>query len=112
MVFRRQYNPEGDYITKDQEVIDDKGNTVVIPGGARYDILSCERTESMEYVQTGTDTQIIEGEVVEIPVFESRIVVNKGWDSFDSLEDAMEAYNLEYNPLSEEEKLDIIKTEE
>ena len=65
----------------------------------RWDILSCERTESMEYVQTGTDTQIIDGETVEIPVYEKQIVINKGWDSFDSIEQASEAYGLTYEPL-------------
>ena len=73
MVFKKQYNPEGDYVTKDQEMIDEEGNTVVISGGTRYEILSCERTESMEYVQTGTDTQIIDGETVEVPVYEQQV---------------------------------------
>ena len=104
MVFRKQANPEGDYVTKDVETQDEQGNTVIIPGGERYDILSCERTESMEYVQTGTDTQIIDGETVEVPVMEQQIVVNKGWDTFDSIEAAAEAYGLEYKPLTEEEK--------
>ena len=101
MVFRKQSNPEGDYVTKDQEVIDEEGNAVIIPGGARYDILSCERTESMEYVQAGTDTQIIDGETVEVPVMEQQVVVNKGWDAFDSLEAAAESYGLIYDPLPE-----------
>lgn len=112
MVFRKQENRIGDYIEKDKEIQDAQGNTIFIPGGTRYNILSCERTESTEYVQTGTDRQIIDGNVVEIPILEPRIVVNKGWDSFDSLEDAVEAYNLEHNPLSDKEKLDIIKPEE
>lgn len=106
MVFIKQANPEGDYVTKDVETQDEEGNTVIIPGGARYEILSCERTESMEYVQTGTDTQIIDGETVEIPVMEQQVVVNKGWDSFNSIEAAAEAYGLEYRPLTNEEKLD------
>ena len=110
MVFRKQANPEGDYVTKDVETQDEQGNTVIIPGGDRYDILSCERTESIEYVQTGTDTQIIDGETVEIPVMEQQVVINKGWDSFDSIEAAAEAYSLEYRPLTDEEKLDNEET--
>ena len=102
MVFKKQYNPEGDYVTKDQEMIDEEGNTVVISGGTRYEILSCERTESMEYVQTGTDTQIIDGETVEVPVYEQQVVINKGWDAFDSIGAAAEAYGLEYSPLDNE----------
>lgn len=103
MVFKKQANPEGDYVTKDQEVIDEDGHTVIIPGGARYDILSCERTESMEWVQTGTDTQIIDGETVEVPIYEQQVVINKGWDAFESKEEATAAYGLTYNPIPEEE---------
>ena len=101
MVFKKQANPEGDYVTKDQEIIDEEGHTVIIPGGDRYEILSCERTESMEWVQTGTDTQIIDGETVEVPVMEQQVVINKGWDEFPSIEDAAEAYGLEYSPFVE-----------
>ena len=86
MVFRKQLNEEGDY--KDVHNV-------------RWDILSCERTESMEYVQTGTDTQIIDGETVEVPVYEQQVVINKGWDGFDSLEAAAESYGLVYDPLPE-----------
>ena len=104
MVFRKQVNPEGDYVTKDIETQDEEGNAVVIKGGQRYDILSCERTESMEYVQTGMDTQIVDGETVEVPVYEQQVVINKGWDEFSSVEEAAEAYGLLYAPLTEEEK--------
>ena len=99
MVFRKQANPKGDYITKDQEVVGEAGNPVVIPGGTRYDILSCQRTERMEYVQTGINTQVIDGETVEVPIMEKRITVNKGWDEFPSLEAAAEAYGLVYDPI-------------
>ena len=87
MVFKKQLNENGNYIGQD---------------GKRYEILSCNVTESMEYVQTGTDTQIIDGETVEIPVMEQRVVINKGWDAFDSLEAAAEAYGLMYDPVPEE----------
>ena len=86
MVFRKQIDPQGDYIGQD---------------GKRYSVSSCERTESMEYVQTGTDTQIIDGETVEVPVYEQRVAINKGWDAFDSEEQAAEAYGLVYDPLPE-----------
>ena len=88
MVFRKQIDPQGDYIGQD---------------GKRYFVSSCERTESMEYVQTGTDTQIIDGETVEVPVMEQQVVINKGWDHFDSIEAAAEAYGLAYDPIPEPE---------
>ena len=91
-VFRRKsrwiINKEGDY--KDIQNV-------------RWDILSCERTESMEYVQTGTDTQIIDGETVEIPVYEQQVVINKGWDEYSSLEQAIQAYGLIYKPIGVQE---------
>lgn len=86
MVFQKQLNEEGDYIGKD---------------GKRYEIISCNVTESKEWVQTGTDTQVIDGETVEVPVMEQQVVINKGWDAFDSIEAAAEAYGLEYSPLPE-----------
>lgn len=88
MVFRKQLNKEGKY--KD-------------PEGNIWEILSCERTESMEWVQTGTDTQVIDGETVEIPVMEQQVVINKGWDEFPSIEAAAEAYGLVYDPIPEPE---------
>lgn len=97
MVFRKQVNEKGDYVDKN---------------GVRFDVLTCERTESKEWVQTGIDTQIIDGRTVEVPVMELQLFINKGWDSFHSKEEAMSAYNLEYKPLSDKEKLDIIKPEE
>lgn len=88
MVFRKQLNPEGNYVDKD---------------GQRWDVLFCERTESMEYVQTGSDTQIIDGEAVEVPVYEQQVVINKGWDAYGSLEAAVEAYGLKHEPLEQSE---------
>ena len=83
MVFKKQANEEGIYQDKD---------------GVRYDVLSCERTESMELVQTGTETQEIEGEIVEVPIMEKRVAVNKGWDEYPNLQAALEAYGLTYAP--------------
>lgn len=100
MVFRKQANPEGDYVTKDQEVIDEEGHTVIIPGGARYDILSCERTESMEWYDTGEVDEYGE------PIMAQRVVINKGWDAFESLEEAASYYGLTYDPFIPEEELD------
>ena len=73
MVFKKQLNENGVYVDKD---------------GIHYDVLSCERTETKEWYETGEFTE--EG----VPVIASRIVINKGWDSFPSLEDALESYGL------------------
>lgn len=91
MVFQKQRNDEGDY--KDIQNV-------------RWDILSCERTESKEWVQVGTETQEIDGETVEVPIMESRVVINKGWDEFESLEEAAQAYGLTYSPLEPVEEED------
>lgn len=81
IVYMKQENPEGQYIGKD---------------GKRYDILTCRHTESREQVQVGTTTETDEeGNEIEVPIFESRVVINKGWDSFNSLEQAKEAYGIE-----------------
>lgn len=88
MVFRKQLNEEGKYYDE---------------YGQRWEILSCERTESMEWVQTGIDTQVIDGETVEIPVMEQQVVINKGWDAFESEEAAAEAYGLTLIEEPEEE---------
>lgn len=78
MVFRKQQNNEGDY--KDVSNV-------------RWDILSCERTESMEWYDTGEVDE--EGN----PIMAQRVVINKGWDEFESLEEAASAYGLTYDPL-------------
>lgn len=81
MVYQKQENEKGKYVGKD---------------GKRYDILSCHRSESKEYVQVGTETKIDEqGKEIFVPIYESRLVINKGWDSFNSFEEALEFYNLE-----------------
>lgn len=98
MVFKKQSNPQGDYIEKDQTIIDEQGQEVLVPGIARYDILSCERTESMEWYDTGEVDE--EGN----PIMAQRVVINKGWDAFDSIEQAAEAYGIVYKPLPLEEK--------
>lgn len=98
MVYQKQLNKEGRYIGQD---------------GKRYEILSCNVTESKEWVQVGTETQEIEGETVEVPVMESRVVINKGWDEYDSLEAAAAAYGLTYDPLPEvEEPIELDSEEE
>ena len=81
MVFRKQLNEEGNYIGQD---------------GKRYDILSCERTESMEWYDTGEIDE--EGN----PIMAQRVVINKGWDEYESEEAAAAAYGLMYDPLPEE----------
>lgn len=78
MVFRKQQNNEGDY--KDVQNV-------------RWDILSCERTESMEWYETGEVDE--EGN----PIMAQRVVINKGWDEFESLAKAIKEYGLTYDPL-------------
>ena len=87
MVFRKQLDELGDYIDSN---------------GVRYDVLHCERTESMELVQVGVRSEVIDGETVEVPIFEKQVVINKGWDAFDSIEAALSAYGLIYDPIPEE----------
>ncbi len=73
MVFKKQINEEGIYQDKN---------------GVRYDVLTCERTESMEWYDTG------EVDEEQNPIFAKRVVINRGWDSFESMEAALEAYGL------------------
>ena len=80
IVYMKQANEEGAYIDKN---------------GNRFDILTCRHTESKEQVQVGTTVEEDEdGNLVEVPVYESRVVINKGWDNFNSLEEAEEDYGL------------------
>ena len=86
MVFRKQQVNEGPYIGQD---------------GKRYDIQSCIRTESMEWYETGeTDS---EGN----PVMAQRVVINKGWDEYDSIEAAAIAYGLTLLPEPIEEEAEV-----
>lgn len=78
MVFRKQLNEEGNYIDL---------------YGRRWEILSCERTESKEWYDTGEVDE--EGN----PIMAQRVVINVGWDEFASIEDAAAAYGLRYDPL-------------
>ena len=82
MVFRKQLNEEGDY--KDVSNV-------------RWEILSCERTESMEWYDTGEVDE--EGN----SIMAQRVVINKGWDAFESLEQAANAYGLTYDPAEQGE---------
>ena len=78
MVYQKQLNEEGNYIGQD---------------GKRYEILFCEVTESKEWYDTGEVDE--QGE----PIWAWRIVINKGWDEFPSIEAAAAAYGLMYDPL-------------
>lgn len=80
IVYQKQENENGKYIGKD---------------GKRYEIITCHKTESKEYRQIGTKIEIIDGQEIEVPIIESYIAINKGWDKFDSLEEALKSYNLE-----------------
>lgn len=92
MVYRKSKNEYGDYIDNQS---------------ARWDIESCERTESMEWYDTGEVDE--EGN----PIMAQRVVINKGWDAFESLEAAAAAYGLRYNPLPEgEEPIELDSQEE
>ena len=89
IVYMKQENEEGAYIDKD---------------GKRYDILTCHHTESREQVQVGTTVEEDEeGNLVEVPVYQSQVVINKGWDNFGSLEEAEEAYGLTKVEVEDEE---------
>lgn len=91
MVFKKQLNNKGDYVGID---------------GKRYDVLSCERTESKQYREIGRkNTEIKPGVFVEEPIMESYIAINYGWDNFTSLEAAIESYELVLDPLPKEEKI-------
>ncbi len=78
MVYQKQLNEEGNYIGQD---------------GKRYEILSCNVTESKEWYDTGEVDQ--DGN----PVMAQRVVINKGWDAYESIEAAAAAYGLTYKPL-------------
>jgi hypothetical protein len=86
IVYMKVENEEGAYIDKD---------------GKRYDILTCHHTESKEQVQVGTKIEIIDGQEVEVPIYEMQVVINKGWTAFESEEEAAAAWNL--TPVDEEE---------
>ena len=80
IVYMKQENEEGQYIGQD---------------GKRYDILTCHHTESKEQVQVGTTTELNEeSNLIEVPVYQSQVVINKDWDNFNSLEEAETAYGL------------------
>lgn len=79
MVFKKQLNENGKYIDKQ---------------GVHFDVLCCERTESKEWYETGEYSEVASpnGGNVLVPIYASRIVINKGWDEYPSLEAALEAY--------------------
>ena len=89
MVYRKQLNEDGDYIGQD---------------GLRYEIRSCHASESKEWYDTGEVDE--QGE----PIYDWRIVINKGWDEFPSEEAAAAAYGLMYDPLPIEGELDNEET--
>lgn len=89
MVFQKQLNENGNYVAKD---------------GKRYDVLFCERTESKKWRQIGTETQEIDGQSVQIPLMESYIAINDGWDEFPDMPTALLAYGLVYSPKEEPTK--------
>lgn len=94
MVFQKQLNEHGNYIDKN---------------GNRYDILCCNRAERKEFVQVGTETQVIDGETVEVPVFENQLVINKGWDAFEDIDAAMAAYELTYEPYKDTKESEVVE---
>lgn len=88
MVFQKQLNEEGNYIGQD---------------GKRYEILSCNVTESKEWYDAG------EVDAEGNPIMAQRVVINKGWDAFENLEQAAQAYGLIYDPIEQDEELDKIE---
>jgi len=87
MVFRKQKNEYGNYIDNQS---------------VRWDIQSCERTESMEWYDTGEVDA--EGE----PIWAERVVINKGWDEFESEEAAATAWGLVESPLELDSEEEVI----
>lgn len=89
MVFKKQRNDEGNYIDIQ---------------GQRYDILSCERTESKQWREVGRkNTEVEPGVFVEEQIMEEYVAVNYGWDEYSSLEQATQAYGLIYQPIGVQE---------
>ena len=90
MVFQKQINPRGKYV--DQT-------------GVRFDVLSCERTESKEWYETGAYETVegVDGKPEQLPILARRVVLNKGWDSYLSLNLALAAYGALENPAAQEE---------
>lgn len=87
LVYKKVENEQGNYIGQD---------------GKRYEIQTCHITESKEQVQVGTTTETDEeGNEIEVTVYESRVVINKGWTAFESEEEAAAAWDL--TPVDEEE---------
>ena len=60
--------------------------------GKRYDLLSCERTESLEFYETGEYETDEEGN--QFPIIAQRVVINKGWTQFDTQEKAIEGFGI------------------
>lgn len=80
IVYKKVESEDGQYQDKD---------------GKRYDILTCHHTESREQVQVGTTVEEDEeGNLIEVPVYQGQVVINKGWDNFSSLEEAEKEYEL------------------
>jgi hypothetical protein len=79
-VYKKVANEEGPYQDKD---------------GNRFEIQTCKITEGKEYEQVGTETIIDEdGNEQEVPVYDWVTVINRGWDNFESIEEAEKAYGL------------------
>lgn len=85
MVYKITKNEDGDYI-KD---------------GERYDLLSCNVCESKEMYETG-EYEIIDGQ--QVPVIAERVVINDGFEEFESEEKAAQHFGLTYDPLPEGEE--------
>ena len=64
--------------------------------GKRYDLLSCHICESKETYETGEYNTITdeEGNEVRVPITKQRVVINKGWLEFNSLDDAIKYFCL------------------
>lgn len=64
--------------------------------GKRYDLLSCHICESKETYETGEYTAIPdeEGNVILLPVTATRVVINKGWQEFESEQKAIEGFGI------------------
>ena len=67
--------------------------------GQRYSFLACNVCESKKMVETG-EYEEVDGQ--QVPIMEERVVINDGFEEFESEEKAAQAYGLTYDPLPEE----------
>ena len=58
-------------------------------------------------VESVIDVKIVT-KLVEVEIAYTPDGINVGWDEFNSIEDAMQHYNIELKPIEDEEQWDVI----